>query len=120
MNITLKHLYSVIGLALLIFIAFGSSDDDDGTGSSTYHKILAYNTASDYYVKPRLKSPSTADFPGSTTKSNHVTLLSDGKFKISSWVDSQNGFGAIVRSNWSCEVTIDKEDNVAISNLIIE
>ena len=49
-------------------------------------------------VESMLKSPSTAKFNTSPT------VKFDGKtYSIESWVDSQNSFGAIIRSYWSAK-----------------
>lgn len=58
------------------------------------------------YVKQRLKAPSTAEFPG--------TVLEIGEWKVSrnkdvvtvrSYVDSQNSFGAMIRSNFAVQMS---------------
>jgi hypothetical protein len=51
------------------------------------------------YVKGLLKAPSTAKFPGSTDKNTQV--LKDGAdYIVMSWVDSENSFGAMLRSSY--------------------
>ena len=57
------------------------------------------------FVKERLKSPSTADFGsvlGGTYQlpRDHVTRLGEKTFKAVGWVDSQNAFGATVRTDF--------------------
>lgn len=47
------------------------------------------------YITRLLKSPSTADFCRGT-----ATDLGDNKWQVSSCVDSQNSYGAMLRSNW--------------------
>lgn len=65
----------------------------------------AYYTAKNF-VKNRLKSPSTANFPNG--KDATITLLPDGvTYKIYSYVDSQNGFGAMIRTRWYAKLIID-------------
>jgi hypothetical protein len=55
------------------------------------------------FVKDRLKSPSTAEF--ASIIANGVTVVKDGKqYHMRSWVDSQNGFGAMLRTRFSCTV----------------
>lgn len=49
------------------------------------------------YVKDQLKAPGTAKFPGSTDPDTQV-LKSGTKYTVMSWVDSQNSFGALIRS----------------------
>ena len=66
-------------------------------------------------VSKALKSPSTAKFPSSS----HATITRAGEniFKVDSYVDSQNGFGAMIRSEWSVmfEYVGDKLDTYAVS-----
>lgn len=94
----------LIVIAILIIILYNyesSGDSSSSSGSSSSNKFLAYNYAEDF-VKKNLKSPSTADFPGTYEKDEHITDLGGGKYKIKSWVDSQNGFGATIRTKFSC------------------
>ena len=61
-------------------------------------RLAAYRTATDY-VRQQLKSPSTAKFP-SITDAN-ITWTPDGRlYTIFSYVDSQNSFGAMLRTQW--------------------
>lgn len=60
------------------------------------------------FVKRQLKAPSTAAFP-STREADpfaHTTYQGEGTgtYVVRSWVDSQNGFGAQVRSEYVCKV----------------
>ena len=56
------------------------------------------------FVKDYLKSPSTADFGGGVFSDDRqdpnecVHRKPDGTFVVSGWVDSQNAFGATVRT----------------------
>jgi hypothetical protein len=113
------HLFSIFAIASFLFIAFGSDDDNSSGSSSTdTNKMLAYNYAEDF-VKQRLKSPSTAEFPGLFEKADHITELGNDEYLINSWVDSQNGFGAMIRSKFSCKI-IFKDDKVRVEDLVIE
>ena len=113
------HLFSVLAIVLFLFIALGSNDDNgSGSSSSNTNKFLAYNYAEDF-VKQRLKSPSTAEFPGTFEKDKHITEIGNKEYQINSWVDSQNGFGATIRSKFSCKI-IFEGDNVRVENLVIE
>ena len=51
------------------------------------------------FAKKRLKSPKTADFPFGGSR--HVTYLGNRRYRVASYVDSQNGFGATLRTNFS-------------------
>jgi hypothetical protein len=113
----LQHLFSLLTVIIFIFFAFGSGNSD-GSSSSQHSKIVAYNYAEDF-IEERLKSPSTAKFPGTFQKNKHSTSLGGGKYRISSWVDSKNVFGAMIRSRWSCKITF-VDGNVKVENIIIE
>ncbi len=53
------------------------------------------------FVTRRLRSPSTAEFP--LLDSSFVTET-QADFLVRSYVDSQNGFGAMVRTQFECRV----------------
>ena len=50
------------------------------------------------FVEKKLKSPSSADFPFGGHR--HVTPLGDGRYKVDSYVDAQNSFGAQHRTHF--------------------
>jgi hypothetical protein len=64
-------------------------------------KVAAYTFAQDF-VKDRLKSPSTASFPWGMKDA--TLYLGRNGYRIRSYVDSQNGFGATVRTDFDCTV----------------
>ena len=61
-------------------------------------------------VKRSLKSPSTADFPYSIFYEDYVSRI-DQVYTIRSYVDSQNGFGATIRSNFMVKIKQVSKDN---------
>lgn len=50
------------------------------------------------WVKERLKAPATAEFTDGTVSG------SPSGYTITGTVDSENGFGAMLRGDWSCEI----------------
>jgi hypothetical protein len=56
------------------------------------------------FATGKLKSPSTATFPVYATGEVAVSG-GDGSFTVESFVDSHNGFGAMVRQPFTCAVT---------------
>ena len=58
------------------------------------------------FVIQSLKAPSTAKFPALPYE---VRDLGDGRYFIDSYVDSQNSFGAMIRSNWSVTMRLTGE-----------
>lgn len=55
-------------------------------------------------LEQMLKAPSTAEYPWSDQWS--IQPLGDDKYKVSSYVDAENSFGAKIRTNFSCDVTV--------------
>lgn len=65
----------------------------------------AYRAASKEVTK-RLKSPATAIFPN--IEDAKITKLQSEEcaFGVVSYVDSQNGFGALIRGEWVADVSL--------------
>jgi len=63
-------------------------------------------------VKARLKAPSTAKFAGTFLglSKYKVYQMPSGSQRVYSWVDSQNGFGAMIRSQWMVEFKQNNSD----------
>lgn len=64
--------------------------------------IGAFVMAQDF-VKKMLKAPSTADFPIGTSDST-IIPLGNCIYQVESYVDSQNSFGAKIRSQYTASV----------------
>lgn len=82
------------GLALIAVIIYGLVHACGG-GLST-SKYGAQDRC-ETYIKTLLQAPSTAKFSGETATDN-----GDGTWSVTGSVDSENGFGAKLRSTWSC------------------
>jgi len=72
-------------------------------------------TMAERFVTERLKSPSTANFGGLLSGNYQnpeecVTSLGQGEYRVKGWVDSQNAFGATVRTQFVLMVK-DMGDN---------
>ena len=105
-----KHLLSLAALLVFVFLAVGSTDTDSSkprdpnAWKTEDNKSMAYIMMEDF-VKRRLKSPSTAEFPGVFDgKLDHVTSLGGQKYRIVSYVDAQNSFGAQMRTKFIGEI----------------
>lgn len=117
----IKLIAGLITICLAVVLLFGiksyfSQESTNSIDNSTY-KQLSYNYA-EKYVKNKLKSPSSAKFPSLFERQNHISKISDTEYKINSWFESQNSFGTMIRTRFSCTIKI-KNDVVSISNLNI-
>ncbi len=53
------------------------------------------------FVQKKLRAPATADFPASL---DGVLMLECGHWRVDSYVDAQNGFGALIRTSYRAEM----------------
>lgn len=109
-------------LLLLLFIGFialmiFSPKSERSTSTNTPAASIAPPTNGDkigawvmaqQFVEEKLKSPSSASFGGVfddyQDPDNVVSYLGNGKYRIAAWVDSQNSFGAQIRTHFVCEL----------------
>jgi Double zinc ribbon len=88
--------------------------------STPSRPALPYSESTAFYicqqfVEKRLKAPASAKFASYSTD---MTIdLGDGKFRVSSYVDSQNGFGAMLRNNYTCTVHWTGGSSWSLDNL---
>lgn len=75
----------------------------DAPDYSTKASVICRNI-----VEGRLRAPSSADFPWID---DQVIALGRHEYDITSHVDSQNGFGAMLRSRYSCRVKFKGGDS---------
>jgi hypothetical protein len=94
-----RKMLIILGVCILIWLPLLFSNNGNSSNSLPKEKdysITAY-VQSKGYVKTFLKSPATANFPYMDYQAKN---LGDNRFIVSSYVDSQNAFGALLRSNW--------------------
>lgn len=88
-----------------------TGSDLDDIHISTVDEVYYYDIAKEI-VENNLKSPSTADFPTLLFSHDDIRMQ---KLKdvvvVQSYVDSQNSFGAMTRSEWIVEFRIIDKDN---------
>lgn len=84
----------------LMLVIFGwrllSKADDDAAKSRECGSATMAFVMSQKFVLRELKAPASAKFPSSAV----VTPIGGCAYSVAAWVDSQNGFGAIVRSDY--------------------
>ncbi|MEW9530692.1 hypothetical protein [Microbispora sp. NPDC049125] len=57
------------------------------------------------FVKDRLKAPGNADFGGAAdTEVTTVSGVKPWQYKVRSYVDSENSFGAKIRTTYVCDI----------------
>ena len=110
-------------LIIILFVLFigwifsSIFDTPSSTDWRSENNSIAANVMIEKFVKERLRSPSTAKFPGALERSDHVQYLENQKYKINSWVDSQNAFSATIRTHFSGEIMQVDKDNWRLISL---
>jgi len=95
---------AILGALFLVGIVFwGASEEKVDTQMPAAHSIGSSNVTGAWahmqgYAMRSLKAPSTAKFPFGGHRD--VTALGEGRYLVESYVDSQNSFGATVRTSF--------------------
>ncbi len=93
----------VLGAAAVALALTGCGRDDSGS-NGVGHAYRACERA----VESQLRAPATADFSG--VFGSTITELEDDTVEVIGYVDSENGFGANIRTDFSCTVRHVGED----------
>lgn len=84
----------------------GGKVDDISRYILTQTEEVTFMLDAEDYVKEGLKAPSTAEFPSRVFDSEDWTVRrKDDVVTVSSYVDAQNSFGAMMRSNFVVQIS---------------
>lgn len=117
-----KMLAGLLGFIVLYIVIVSSLGDSSTPKVEAPKQLGAYDICIDteVIVKELLKSPSTAKFPVCNTQNFSIEKLDEDYYRVSAYVDSQNGFGAMIRSDWSVTYRyLDENKNVDIERVVI-
>lgn len=116
---TLLTFLGVSFVLMFVFLAFIASDYEPDISQEAYerrqattqqkkqktggtHDTEAFICAKNY-IKKNLKAPSTAKFPFFPPGVEH---LQNETYAVRIYVDAQNSFGAMIRTDFICEVNV--------------
>lgn len=111
----------MIVVAPLIFLTWGylvfftDSSTPVSTNKPYTPDEIELHIQAQQFVKQGLKAPSTAEFP---TLPYDTSMDGSGLYEVDSYVDSQNSFGAMMRSNWSVLMRL-QDDRWILQKMII-
>jgi len=114
----------LVAIVIMGFVFYKSSNTNSTPQAQQPQdeSSMAY-IASQEYVKQALKSPASAKFPlfANTTKDS----AKQNVYSVSAYVDSQNSFSALLRSNWTAQVLFKggedaNPNNWELQSLIID
>ena len=66
-------------------------------------------------VLPQLKSPGSAVFTWEDPREDTESIPKRDRWLMDGYVDSQNGFGAVLRTNIVCGMTLNDDDTMSAS-----
>jgi hypothetical protein len=116
-NATAKGYAVLVVIIFVVFIMIKSCLSGPDKKQYSYSKTSAL-IDSRQFVEKRLKCPSTAKF---SAELDGVSQSNDTTFFVKGYVDSQNGFGAMIRSVYNCIITYMPSINkVQCDNLVIK
>lgn len=111
----------LVGIILISFcvslMAIGAAGDSAPSVPAVQDpsEIIAF-AVSQGFVESTLKAPSTAKF----SSQRDVADLGEGRYRVRSYVDSQNGFGAMIRSDWETVLKYNQGDPYESSSWTFE
>lgn len=95
------------GVALVVMVVAIGVISFNGGSNSVSAEIMC-----EQFIEDRLRSPGTADFEHTSTRPGGT-----GEWTVTGQVDSENGFGALVRSTYRCEVEHEGGDRWTLVDL---
>ena len=117
----IRHLFIGLSIVFIFFALIGLSTDASAPSSYSQTESTVYvpdemdlHIQAQQFILRGLKAPSTAKFPALPYEAVKINTPegaegSDGVYRVRSYVDSQNSFGAVIRSDWTVEMMLVKE-----------
>lgn len=121
---------SLMGIVITVMVCLwllGQCSPDEPSGGSASssdwrtadNSTMAYIMMEDF-VEDRLKSPKSAEFPGIFDgRQSHTKKIGPHTYRINSYVDAQNSFGATIRNRFVGEIEQTGENSWRLKSLDI-
>jgi len=104
-------------MTLNINLSGGTGPTDRPDPIDSGDRLDAWIVCQDFVLE-RLTAPATADFP--TGYADFTSVLSDERFRVESYVDAENSFGAFIRTDFVCVVRYTGNGSYRLEGLIFE
>lgn len=111
-------LIALVGTLFLVVILIAVGLSIKSPSANPNGDTIGAFAISQQFVKDRLKAPSTAEFPWYSSES--VTPLGEERYRVQSYVDSQNSFGAMIRTKYVAIVRKTGDSNWSLESLAID
>lgn len=91
----------VWGLVFVALVVIWALIVDPGPDDDEVDAYSAQRQCQDW-VEEQLRAPATAEF-----SNQDVTVTGTNAWEVTGDVDAENGFGALVRNEWTCTIRLD-------------
>lgn len=91
----------LIAIIIILSLLLSMCGSKDAAEKPPHDPISAFYMSQQFTTK-QLKAPATAKYPAYSEA--QVLDLGDGQYRISAYVDAQNAFGAMIRTQYLCTV----------------
>lgn len=108
----------LIALAVLFILAQLNGGGSGGGEDAVEHDAVGAYVVCQQFVEDRLTSPASAEY--GDTYSRATTHLGGGRYRVETYVDSENAFGATLRSDFTCVVSHVSGDRYRLESLDFE
>jgi hypothetical protein len=96
----------------------GGSDPVDTDPVDTDGDTIGAYVVCQQFVEEELRAPATAEFGG--PYSEVTEDLGSGRYRVTTYVDAENAFGAMIRTDFECVVSHVSGDQYRLESLDIE
>jgi hypothetical protein len=107
--------FVALGIFAIIAIMFGGCLASTRAPSTVADIKVTVIDACEKSVTAQLKAPGTAVFSGTEA----YTGIDAAHYSAKGFVDSQNSFGAMLRSAWTCDATWDATTKTATGHAVV-
>jgi len=106
-----------IVLAIVVGLAINHQSPEERQAKGARDQALDAYFMAQEFVKANLKTPATAKFPLYPNPGIGIIRQDDGGWLISGYVDSQNAFGALIRTKFICAIKEETEGKWRLQTL---
>lgn len=122
--ITRVLIWVFIGVAIIVGISVSiglcsNPSKDSQPAMDSQNKLIEAFVASQDVIEDYLTYPGSAKFPSFSDDDVNVSYILNGEYKVYSYVDSQNSYGALERVYYSCIIKLNSNNTYNVKDLSI-
>jgi hypothetical protein len=110
-NIIAIILLAAVFLLIILCVIIGAIIGGGGSNNDKSYLPTAAQLICQQFVTNDLVAPSTAKFPSLLEQTVYTIQGKTDAFRVIGYVDAQNGFGAMIRNYYTCDVQYEGSSN---------